>query len=505
MQTANETVINVPELEPRLKHSTIFQTFNNLKPGESMIIHNDHDPKPVYYQLSAQHGETFSWEYLQQGPEVWNIRVTKNETANEEVEAVTVTHKEKGREIKITAPLLAPQIKHATIFQAFNHLGPDDVLIIHNDHDPRPLHYHLMSEHGEIFNWEYLQSGPEWWDVCITMKPLAPQAKPDASNVLQMQGVSKKGDDIVITVPEIEPRRKHPTIFEVFDTLQPLESLIIHNDHDPKPVYYQLLGERGDVFTWQYLQQGPQWWDIKVTRKDPNDTETIGQIAAKDLRKAEVFKKYGIDFCCGGKKTVREICAEKGIDATKVEQELQAPIQSVTTNTTMNFNEWNVDFLADYIVNTHHNYVRKYLPEIYGYMNKVAKVHGDRHPELLNIQNLVELVNKDLSEHIVEEEKDVFPLVKKIVQAKNANSVYPEKGSFAAKVVDMEKEHETVGNALDEIREISNNYALPDDACASYKLLFKMLDEFENDIHIHIHLENNILFPKVVEMEKSLA
>ena len=169
MQTANETVINVPELEPRLKHSTIFQTFNNLKPGESMIIHNDHDPKPVYYQLSAQHGETFSWEYLQQGPEVWNIRVTKNETANEEVEAVTVTHKEKGREIKITAPLLAPQIKHATIFQTYENLKPGDSFIVHNDHDPKPLYYQLVNMHGEeAFTWEYLQQGPHWFDIRIT-------------------------------------------------------------------------------------------------------------------------------------------------------------------------------------------------------------------------------------------------------------------------------------------------------------------------------------------------
>ena len=164
-----------------------------------------------------------------------------------------------------------------------------------------------------------------------------------------------------IDVTLIEPKLKHPTIFQVFDSLAGGESLTIHNDHDPKPVYYQLLGERGDIFKWKYEQQGPEWWDVLITKKGEGDQETIGQIAVKDLRKAEVFKKYGIDFCCGGKKTVREVCQEKGIDATKVEQELQ---QANTDNKTDNnaYNEWGLDFLADYIVNTHHRYVRKYLP-----------------------------------------------------------------------------------------------------------------------------------------------
>jgi regulator of cell morphogenesis and NO signaling len=305
-----------------------------------------------------------------------------------------------------------------------------------------------------------------------------------------------------IDVTLIEPRLKHPTIFRVFDSLAGGESLTIHNDHDPKPVYYQLLGERGDIFTWQYLQQGPEWWDVLITKKGENDKETIGQIAVKDLRKAEVFKKYGIDFCCGGKKTVREVCREKGIDATKVEQELQ---QVNNENKTDNnaYNEWELDFLADYIVNTHHRYVRKYLPELRGYALKVAQVHGNRHPELLEIQKLVETINEELTEHMVNEEKVLFAYVKKIVNARNNNLPLDKEGRNLASLIDeLEQEHDHVGRCLDKIRALSNDYAIPDDACASYKLLFKMIQEFEDDLHIHIHLENNILFPKAVEMEK---
>ncbi|MEO6834053.1 MAG: iron-sulfur cluster repair di-iron protein [Chitinophagaceae bacterium] len=307
-----------------------------------------------------------------------------------------------------------------------------------------------------------------------------------------------------IDVPTIEPRMKHPTIFRVFDSLQGGESLIIHNNHDPKPVYYQLLGERGDIFTWEYLQQGPEFWDIRVTKRKVEDQETVGQIAVKDLRKAEVFKKYGIDFCCGGKKTVRQICAEKGLDATVIEHELQQLGNQQKTNN-HNYDEWNLDFLADFITNTHHSYVRKYLPELVTYATKVAGVHGGRHPELHEIKKLVDEIDEELTEHMEEEEKVLYPKIKKIVLAKNANQALEQDHKNLGELVEsLEKEHDFIGRAFDQIRSLSHNYALPENACASYTLLFKMLQEFEDDLHIHIHLENNILFPKAIKMEKEL-
>src|SRR5688572_520850 len=130
--------------------------------------------------------------------------------------------------------------------------------------------------------------------------------------------------DNILDVTLLDPLQKHPTLFARFDELISGETLTIHNDHDPKPLYYQLLGERGNIFTWQYLEEGPEWWKVNITkRNDSEKDETLGEIAAKDLRKATIFKKYGLDFCCGGKKTVKEACAEKGLDVTKVEKELQ--------------------------------------------------------------------------------------------------------------------------------------------------------------------------------------
>jgi len=405
---------------------------------------------------------------------------------------------ETAQETIINVPEIEPRLKHLTIFQTFDSIKPGESFIIHNNHDPRPVYFQLQQMRGDIFTWEYLEQGPEWWDIRVTKK---------GATILAEDAVTKSPqNETIVNVPSLEPRLKHPTIFRVFDELNPGESMIIHNDHDPKPVYYQLLGERGDIFTWHYVEQGPIWWDIRITKRKEEDAETVGQIAAKDLRKAEVFKKYGIDFCCGGKKTVKEVCNEKGIDYATVEKELQTTSSGIT-GANNNFNEWNLDFLADYIINTHHNYIRKYLPELRGYATKVARVHGAHHPELISINQLVEDINEELSDHIATEEKVLFPLVKKIVLAKTNGTAYTTEGGLTLENLtrDMENEHRNVDNLYQEIHKYSNHFAIPADACASYSLFYKMLEEFENDLHVHIHLENNILFPKAVELEKTLS
>ena len=193
--------------------------------------------------------------------------------------------------------------------------------------------------------------------------------------------------------------------------------MIIHNDHDPKPLYYQMLGERGNIFKWEYLEQGPEWWKVRITKNfDTDKEETLGAIAAKDLRKAQIFKQNGLDFCCGGKKTVKEACAEKGIDSARVEQELQK-IDQIPASRPLPYNEWSLDFLADYIVNTHHSYIRKFLPDIRIYAEKVNRVHGARHQELERIYELVEAVNAELGAHMIKEEKILFPYIKALVIA----------------------------------------------------------------------------------------
>ncbi|MEO8116096.1 MAG: iron-sulfur cluster repair di-iron protein [Bacteroidota bacterium] len=319
-----------------------------------------------------------------------------------------------------------------------------------------------------------------------------------------MQTTTENFLDVTI----LEPRQKHPTIFARFDELAEGETLLIHNDHDPKPLYYQLLGERGNIFTWEYLAEGPEVWEVNISKKTTGEKdETLGEIAVKDLRKAEVFKKYGLDFCCGGKKTVKEACAEKGIDVTKVEKELQNANKSASDMRPLPYNDWSMSFLADYIINTHHSYVKKTLPDLEMYADKVARVHGKQHPELLEINQLVKDVCDELAPHMIKEETILFPFIKQLDSNDSSTTIQQQHHAFRSveSPIDMmEQEHEIVGRKMEEIRELSKNYTVPDDGCASYSFLFKSLDEFEKDLHIHVHLENNILFPKAIAKEKTL-
>ena len=484
----DENILDATTLHPSVKHATIFNRFDELKPGEFLTLHNDHDPMPLRFQLENTRGNIFQWEYLEKGPELWRIRITKNDEAKK-VEPQKESTSEKENILNVT--LIEPRLKHATIFNRFDELQPGENLILHNDHDPVPLYYQLQDMNGDTFTWDYLEQGPDLYRIKITKNKLQEEKKVE-------------GKENILIVTELEPRLKHPTIFARFDELKPGESLTIHNDHDPKPLYYQLLGERGNIFTWEYQEQGPKLWKIKISKRPEGEgAETLGEIVAKDFRKAEVFNKFGLDFCCGGKKTVKEACAEKGLDLTKVEHELQNADKNVSNTRPLPYNDWNLDFLADYIVNTHHSYVKKTIPDIRSYAEKVAKVHGAHHPELLKINKLAQEVCDEMSEHMVKEETVLFPYVKHLVNTQNNGYVKFDSLDTVKEPIDIAvTEHELVGNNMDEIKEISNNFALPEDACASYAFLFKTLDEFENDLHVHIHLENNILFPKALKLEK---
>jgi regulator of cell morphogenesis and NO signaling len=266
------------------------------------------------------------------------------------------------------------------------------------------------------------------------------------------------------------------------------------------------LNKRENNFTWEYLEQGPEWWKIRITKKASGmDGETVGQIAAKDLHKAQVLKKYGLDFCCGGKKTLKQACTEKGLDIAQVEHELQQADKNFITRS-LPYNDWSLDFLADFIVNTHHSYVKKTLPELRSYAAKVAKAHGNKCPELSAVQELVDEINIELSAHMAKEERILFPYIKELVNAENYSQILypPHFATVQNPVRMMEMEHEMTGRTLEEIRALTNNYLLPENACGSHSFLYRLLNEFEDDLHTHIHLENNILFLKAIELEKKL-
>ncbi len=310
---------------------------------------------------------------------------------------------------------------------------------------------------------------------------------------------------IILDVTAIEPRRKHPVIFEHFDALEAGQQLIIHNDHDPKPLYYQLLGERGNIFTWNYIENGPEWWKVEIAKNhDTGKDETIAEISASDIRKIEVFKKYGIDFCCGGNRSLKDVCAEKGLDIIQVKNELEA--KSETSEHALPYNTWKLDFLAEFIVQTHHSYVRKQLSEICAVSFKVCSVHSEAHPELVMINRLVNTLESELSAHLLKEEKVLFPYITQI-QKRSEDPNYSPSTDFDSVQVPIQimlMEHESAGEIIDEIKSLNKNYSLPDDACNTFSYFYTLLSDFEKDLKIHIHLENNILFPKAIEMEKQL-
>lgn len=301
-----------------------------------------------------------------------------------------------------------------------------------------------------------------------------------------------------INVTQLPPPLKHPTIFKTFHSLAKGESMIIHNDHDPKPLHYQLAAEYPDTFTWEYLQQGPDVWEVKITctHKD----ETIGDIVAKDYRKAEVFKKFGIDFCCNGNRTLAQVSKESNIDLDTLVSELENA-NVTSTAPSQDYARWPLDFLADFIANTHHEYVRETSPILEGLATKVATVHGAQHPELLEVAKRVKSLTADLLQHTVDEEGKVFPAIKNLV--KNGRTGIENGESLDDLIRRMHIEHDHAGEDLRYIRKVTNDYELPQDACNSYMYLFEKLKEFEDDLFRHIHLENNILFPKSTSLESA--
>ena len=231
--------------------------------------------------------------------------------------------------------------------------------------------------------------------------------------------------------------------------------------------------------------------------------KTIGDFVAENFRTAEVFKKYHIDFCCKGGRTVEEACDNKKVSPQQIYQELEEIVNRKSED--IDFNSWPLDLLADYVEKTHHKYVEEKSAMLIPYLNKLCKVHGERHPELFEINELFIGSAQDLAANMKKEELILFPFIKQMVEAKKNGEPLPAPrfGTVENPVAMMKHEHEAEGERFVKIAELTNNYEFPDDACGTYQVTYRMLEDFQNDLHKHIHLENNILFPKAIAMEKT--
>ncbi|ABQ05441.1 iron-sulfur cluster repair di-iron protein [Flavobacterium johnsoniae] len=234
--------------------------------------------------------------------------------------------------------------------------------------------------------------------------------------------------------------------------------------------------------------------------------KTIGSFVAQDYRTAAVFSKYRIDFCCKGNRTVDEVCEKQNIDADVLLQNIHEVIQS-ENNGSIDFNSWPLDLLADYIEKTHHRYVEDKTHTLLAFLDKLCKVHGANYPELFKINELFIGCAGELSQHMKKEELILFPFVKRMTKTKESDGILsqPSFGSVSNPIAMMMHEHDNEGERFREIAALTDHYTPPADACTTYKVTFAMLKEFEEDLHKHIHLENNILFPKAVLLEKDFV
>ena len=229
---------------------------------------------------------------------------------------------------------------------------------------------------------------------------------------------------------------------------------------------------------------------------------SLAQIVNSNHKAASVFEKYHLDFCCKGKRSLEQACTEQQLRVSQITGELESIFGIESNAGTIDFDKMNLAQLSDYIVQTHHAYVKSEMPQIYAYLEKVSSKHGERHPELYKIFETFAAVKEEMEVHMRKEELVLFPRIKelqKMSDGENAN-LQLNITYLQSPITVMEQEHDHAGTLLNDIRILSDNYTPPQDACTTYRLSFAALKAFELDLHQHVHLENNILFPKAIGM-----
>ena len=236
---------------------------------------------------------------------------------------------------------------------------------------------------------------------------------------------------------------------------------------------------------------------------------SVGEVVAEDYARAAVFKRFGIDFCCGGNRSVGDACAAVGVEVADLESELGRGVAESRGGggPFEDPRSWELDFLASYIAQVHHAYVRETLPVLVEFSTKIARVHGASRPELHEILALVKELAKELERHTDEEEEVLFPRIAALVAERKAAETGGTTGVTRVQdsIGHLEHDHDHAGELLRRIRRLSDDFTPPEMACSTYRATYAKLEEFEEDLHRHVHLENNILFPRAALLEEELA
>jgi regulator of cell morphogenesis and NO signaling len=236
--------------------------------------------------------------------------------------------------------------------------------------------------------------------------------------------------------------------------------------------------------------------------------KTVREIALEFPGSTRVFEKLGIDYCCGGNQPLEQACQTANIPLEQVIDSLETA--EITARTTLKDRDWQAEPLSDliaHIQNTHHKYTRQEIARLGPLADKVCTVHGQNHAELTGIRATFGALAQELTTHMLKEDSVLFPYVVRMEESviQKEPVLPPPFGSVNNPVAMMMHEHDVAGNLLRDLRRASNGYAPPPDACVSYQTLYRALADFETDLHQHIHLENNILFPRAIEMERACS
>ena len=233
---------------------------------------------------------------------------------------------------------------------------------------------------------------------------------------------------------------------------------------------------------------------------------TVRDLAIEVPQSTRIFERLKIDYCCGGDKSLGQACASAGVDVEDVMKTLAEVTRSTAQEDRIDFQNVSLTELIEHIVHTHHFFTKSELDRLQLLADKVLAAHGGNHPELVHLGELLTRLSADLKPHMFKEELILFPYIMAMTAAADQNSAvpFPPFGTVNNPIRMMMKEHDTAGEILRELRSLTSDYKVPADACASYQTLYQALENFETDLHQHIHLENNILFPKAIDLENGL-
>lgn len=232
-------------------------------------------------------------------------------------------------------------------------------------------------------------------------------------------------------------------------------------------------------------------------------SKTVGQLVAERPSRARVFEQFGIDFCCGGKMPLSDACAERKLDTESIVAALREADSKAADTDEPDWTRATLSALIAHILQKHHAYLRNELPRLAKMVAKVHDVHGERHPELAEVRQTYDGLHVELASHMMKEEQILFPLIEAMESSQSLEATHC--GSVNNPISMMEHEHDSAGAALARMRSLTGDFAPPEDACNTYRVLLDGLAELEADLHRHIHKENNILFPRASELEEVLA